>query len=480
MGVVATRTRSSGLSGFAPILLANGVPLVGVLAFGWTPETLIAIYVIEIVLSILFAAFKTLFAARRPPSDRDGMVSVSASNLVEKRGHRRLVEWLPPIYPRNVPFAVSVFGVLLWISIFLGVAIAQLFDPASFAWPEVLLAASGLVIAQGLDVARDYFGNERYREVSPYSVIETPTRQAFFLAFALFVLTGEIGVALGFDSTVVLGLIVLIKVVIDWSAYRATHGTENGGFTGWLAGPTETPAESDPVDVPPGEPRVRTPTHRKSVLAASLFRLVFPTIPVYAVWFVFVWTAVVGVGLGSEPSLIAVLAGTGLVAGLFVLTIAISVASYYLRYGPLEYHRYDDRIVVYDTLLEEPQWAVSTNALREADPITTRFADRLFDTRTFEVTTGWGDDRTERNVGPVADADAFVEAFGVPVRTTDLEPMNRSLAWAGAVSAVGIAVFLLALVFGPEEPLLPAFTAIFLFPFVGLVSFSIWRLAYRD
>lgn len=97
----------------------------------------------------------------------------------------------------------------------------------------------------------------------------------------------------------------------------------------------------------------------------------------------------------------------------------------YLRYGSLEYRRYGDRIVAYDTLLDEPQWSASVPVLRDAQVVPDRLADRLLGTRTIAVTTGWGDDETRRYLGPTADAAGLVEAFELPVRTTELDPIDR-------------------------------------------------------
>ncbi|WP_370515819.1 DUF6498-containing protein, partial [Halapricum sp. CBA1109] len=90
-------------SGFAPVLLANLLPLVGVLAFGWNPATLLVVYAAEVLVSFPIAALKALFAAKRPPSDRDGVVSVGDAVLTGKRGSVRPVAWLPPIYPPERP-----------------------------------------------------------------------------------------------------------------------------------------------------------------------------------------------------------------------------------------------------------------------------------------------------------------------------------------------------------------------------------------
>lgn len=108
MSVPHPPTRGRGVTGFAPVFVANLLPLVGVLRLGWDPATLVLIYGLEVSLSLLLAGGKALFAQRPPPTDRDGVVSVSEASLTAKRGRVRVHDALPPIYPRNVPFALSV------------------------------------------------------------------------------------------------------------------------------------------------------------------------------------------------------------------------------------------------------------------------------------------------------------------------------------------------------------------------------------
>lgn len=178
-----SRQNASGTTAFFPVLLANLIPLVGVLRLGWDPATLAAVYAIEVVLSIPLAGVKALFAARPPPEDREaGVISVTEAPLSSKCGAVRPVSWLPPIHPRNVPFAAAVCGAAAWIALVVGVAFSQVFDvPALLGRPAILASALALVAGEAIDVARDYLGRRRYVETSPYAVVETPARRAFFL-----------------------------------------------------------------------------------------------------------------------------------------------------------------------------------------------------------------------------------------------------------------------------------------------------------
>jgi hypothetical protein len=103
-----------------------------------------------------------------------------------------------------------------------------------------------------------------------------------------------------------------------------------------------------------------------------------------------------------------------LILGLmFVLVVASArIGSYYLRYGTIEYRRYEEQLVAYDTALGAAQWTASvdsaTFSIRNAIP------DRLLDTGTLNVSGADPGDR-DAQVGPVADLDATIETLELPV-----------------------------------------------------------------
>ncbi|WP_363463248.1 DUF6498-containing protein [Halogeometricum borinquense] len=208
---------------FVPILLVNLVPLVGVIQFGWKPATLVAVYGLEVFLSFPLAGVKALFAQRPPRTDGDGMFSVSNANLTKKRGNVELASWLPPLHLRSVPFTMTVLGgsigyvVLLWLILFEGTPVEK-----ALARPGVVIGVVSLVTGQVVEIGRDNFYDGRYETVSPYTVIEMPARQAFFLCIFLFVPRPK-----GESVVIVLGAFVLVKLLIEWSFGPVTE--EAGG-----------------------------------------------------------------------------------------------------------------------------------------------------------------------------------------------------------------------------------------------------------
>ncbi len=249
---------------FVPIFIGNLVPLVGVLEFGWDPATLVVIYALEVLLAFPLAAGKALFAGK-PPRIEDletddgesdsSVVGVGNTELAQKRGSVTLTWWLPPVYPRNLPFIGALLFATVWSTLFIVGLLSEVAVGEALARPEVWLSVAALVSGQVIETWRDYFRGGRYETTSPYAVIETPARQAFFLIFVLFVVAEASG-------AVVLGAFVAVKLLVDWSAFRATNGG-GGRLTGWLSGPDDEGEPLEALAIPEGEPDARVGTHTR-------------------------------------------------------------------------------------------------------------------------------------------------------------------------------------------------------------------------
>lgn len=467
--------------GFTPVLLANLLPLGGVLWLGWEPAALVLVYGVEILLSLLVAGGKALFAQQPPPADREGVITVSEADLTAKRGSVPPIDSLPPIYPRNVPFAASVVVAFVMYGVFLGVALSTLVDSAGgLVETGVLLGILALFVGQLVETSRGYFGRREYERVSPYAVVETPARQLFVLVFVLVPLA-----SLG--STVVLVSVVGLKLLVEWSTFREGHDTGSESpssrivarLADWVAGPSESADSRDPIRVPETEPDARLRPSRTALLlegvGQSIWRLAF-FLPVFGT----VWILVVVAITAWSGSPLLFWLGVAASIVLVLVAVGIQVGTHYVEYGTLEYQRRGDYVVAYDRLLEEPQWASSIYRLRDVTVASDRLTDRLLGTRTIRATTGIRSSETERRLGPVEDPDRLVTTFELPVATTDLEPVNRPLAVAAGVLAVGIVVFVLAALVVPGGSVASRLEVLFFAPFLMLVPAGLWKLACPD
>ena len=456
---------------FLPVLAANVLPLVGVVWFGWDPETLVAVYALELLVLLPLAGVKALFAGKPPASDREsGVFSVSESDLVDKRGSVTVHDRLPPVYPRNVPFAGAVVAGGVWVGFFVLAPVSEVVAVLGvLGRPEVLLSVVGLVVGQVVETVHTYFRSGRYTELSPYAVVEMPARQGFFLAFFLFI----VSVA---GATSVLVVFVVVKVLFEWSGLRVERGGR-GRLTGWLSGP-DSDATVDSVDISAGQPSATVDVDRRSAAAAAVWRTATTTGPFYLGFATVVWFGVPAF-LGEGAPSMALWVASGLAALLLLgLMLAGDLVEAVLTNGWTTYHRIGDHLVAYDRLTDEPQWATPVDVLRDAAVVETRPSDRYFGTRTITVTTGWGDDETERTLGPVVDPKGFVETFELPLRSTDLAPLDRRFVGAAVGSVALIAVGVVVVTVTPLGPSIPwVFLPVYL-PFLGIVPMGLWKLAH--
>ena len=376
--------------------VANLVPLAGVLALGWDVYSLLVLYWIEGLVTVLLAAAKALFAKRGSP----GLPDIEPLHeLREKRGGWCPVSWMPAVYPRNVPFAASILG--FWIVTVLPTSVLYWVTAAPVLSPSLslLIGGVGLVVTQLHEFLSDYLAGQGYVDVSAQEILREP------LQLGLVILTVGLLASAGDRSG---GLVLLTGIVVvktTSSVYRiVTDHTDlpvpsvlKGAFDGSHAEPRPD------LDTPDGPVRGQVAVDAAPVLLGSL--------PMVAFGFAHRSTFAILIGLTF-----AALTGGSvwLILGLmFVLVVASArIGSYYLRYGTIEYRRYEEQLVAYDTALGAAQWTApvdsATFSIRNAIP------DRLLDTGTLEI-SGANPDDCDAQLGPVTDLDATIETLELPV-----------------------------------------------------------------
>jgi hypothetical protein len=322
---------------FLVTVVTNLVPLVGVVSFGWSPETLAVVYAVELLVAVPFAGVKALFAAqppdydelRRPKEDtqlKSGKredVSVGPSDLNRRRGSVTLVDWLPAVYPRNVSFATKWFGTLVTLTAVFFAVLGQSIDVvATLSEPTVGVSATSLIVSQVAVTQRQYFRGGHYETATPGGVFEAATGKAL-VAAAVFT------VASGVGPTGALAVFVAVKLFAEWRAYRGER----------LTGADREPGELPPVSVPETEPTAVVRPDRRTVRAAALWRAAESVLK-FTPGFAFVWAALTrsSVESGFPVALACFGAGPAVVVGLKSI-------EYTLTHGTLAYQRRGETIL---------------------------------------------------------------------------------------------------------------------------------------
>jgi len=370
-----------------PVVVGNLVPIAGVLFFGWSPTALLLVYQAELAAICVWTVVKIPFAHKRPNNAIDDRFRLLGP-LQEKRGAVELPGPIPPVYPRNVPtlvFAVVIAPVVVGLAFVVFALTRPTVTEADAA--ALLLGGAAVFLTRGIDTYREYFRENGYREHSPRSLLLVPFKYLFvvgllFMAF------------LGLESTVettaildparsVLALAVG-KLAYDVRANRLERDDDRRSLFSRLYGSKRTEIEPEPVETPDIEPRLRTSMGRTATIVDALLH----GVAYLAGAIGFVTVLIVGFGvLASSAAFVLVGLGFG---GFFVV---LRATTRYLRYGTLEYHCYDDVLVTYDRLLDEPQAKVENFAITDIT-ITNGLIDRLLGTESLEFDVYSTDDTT--------------------------------------------------------------------------------------
>ncbi|ELZ93180.1 DUF6498-containing protein [Haloferax sulfurifontis] len=216
--------RATSPVALAALVVANLVPLVGVVWFDWSLKALLVAYWLESGVVGLLNVPKILAASGRG----DGGSSINATV------NGRQVDLSPPddprdgfhLYPSNVPiagfFAMHygifwvVHGVFVWS--FDAFAVGGV---GGVPLGAVFLAAGATVLSHGGSFAVNFVGREEYRSVSPGKQMSEPYRRVIVLH--LTIVLGAFLVAASGAPAAALVVMVVVKTALDAGAHLREH-----------------------------------------------------------------------------------------------------------------------------------------------------------------------------------------------------------------------------------------------------------------
>lgn len=448
---------------FLVTVVTNVFPVAAVFALGWDAEMLAVVYVVQLLVAVPFAGLKALFAAQPPDyeeltrpkepgrfksDDREG-TSVGPSELNRRRGSVGVVDWLPPVYPRNASFVTGWFGTVVTLSAVFVAVLGQSVDVlATLTEPTVAASTVSLVVSHVAVIERQYFRERQYETVTPQDVVEAATGEAS-VAAAVFL------VASGVGPTGAVVVFAAVKLYGEWLSYRGES----------LTGDDREPGELPPVSVPKTVPTAVVRPNGRAVVAAALWRGVEPAIK-FLPGFALVWGALTR---ASAAGPLVALACFGLGPA---LVVGLRAVEYWLTHGTLAYQRRGDTIIAYDELTETPQWSVPVDELQRVELRSRHLTDRLFDTRTFTIRPLGAE--YDHEITHVEEYERAVEAFELPVAAASLGRLD----WRAVGATVGLAVGVVTAA-GWTLTRAPS-AAVFLVAFGSPLSLVVFRWMWRQ
>jgi len=370
------------------VVAANGTPVVGVLALGWSLGAVVVLYWVELGVALALAAVRAT-VAERPPADPPNALVVGAAS--RKRGWLSLPGTALRVRVGNLPaVAVAVVGFgAAWLASG-AVAIGALESGAGgvlggASRPTLALGVAGVVVGRAGETVRSFVRDGRFRTVDAGLALRSGAWPVVVVGLVLVV--GGLGVAAGAPDALLLGGVVAGKALLDVAGAYAdrlrTFDERTATRFGWATEPGQ-PRTVEPLT---GDPDVVLRPHPAAVLLggalAGLRRDVILVL------------LVVGAG-GVALALLAGDAAPLVVAGVFSgaalsLLVVLGALDAAVAHLAMEYRVRGDA-VGHDRLLGEPQWRTPAWRLAAAD-VQRSAVDRLVGTDTLVVAAG---DRTVR------------------------------------------------------------------------------------
>ncbi|MFC4408038.1 hypothetical protein [Haloarchaeobius iranensis] len=348
----------------AAVFLANLAIPVAVVVFAWSPLSAVALLLTDIVLCIGRMATEQLFAGRpRDDTDRPRYRPVQLSpfwqkeiygSLLRKRGAIRFGGRLPPVYPRNLPFVLETAGGALVVVGLLFAGVWSVVPPVTGALDAALLVVLPAVALRHVAVVATWSATGRYERAAATTV----RRRREFLYAGLVACLAVLFVGASERAAIGVVLALVPKVAFD---------LRDAGI-GPAPGTTADTAE-DSLELPVTSPRETFEQRASAVYGSAagiaVFHLLFPGLPVVYL--------VVLLGIAAESVLLSVV----LLTATFIAVFVLDLVAVWLAHANVEYRLYDDRLVAYDRLLDEPQWSLPFDDVTDVTAHPQRPEDQL-------------------------------------------------------------------------------------------------------
>jgi hypothetical protein len=353
------------------VIVANTLPIVGILTLGWNVVALVVLYWIELGVSFFFALLRAIFAGRPSEYGRpseSGRSPPVLGALMRKRTSLSLPWTGVEIRLSTLPvlvFAAPFMAVVWFFAGAVTVGIVAPESPDSEMLETVVIAGFGVFLTELVRTGFEYFYRGGYREHSAQTAIRGEILRGvaigvggLAIAFLAAIVSGSVAADESIGSldpsvvgTPILIGIVLVKLAFDLAELYSDRLVELDESSSFTLGFAYEPPTEESIDTSlSGDPTRLRPDRRARVLGGIAHLGRRPS----------AW------GIGVFPFLIGVLFALGqlwvIVIPLFLLSVVLPVlvgqVDYWLRYGAVEYRTDGDAIVAHDRLFRTPLWRI--------------------------------------------------------------------------------------------------------------------------
>lgn len=214
---------TSAIEPVVSLVVANLIPLAGVVLWGWDLWTILALYWVENGIIGLFNLAKILMA--EGSLDLPAGVQLPGASTADRAG----ISPLLPIGRVGLAIFFLIHYGIFWVGhgvfvlfVLPGFGDARIaFDGIAANLDQVLYGAIGLAISHGISFWLNYIGRGEYRRTSPYRLMGAPYARVVVLHVAI-IIGAFVSMILGTPIGALI-VLVLLKTGLDLSFHRREH-----------------------------------------------------------------------------------------------------------------------------------------------------------------------------------------------------------------------------------------------------------------
>lgn len=325
--------------------------------YSWSPLTIVVLFTCDALFGYSRIQFERLAAGRprgngTPHFGTHGELESFYRLVLNKRGAICVADWLPKLYPRNIPFVLQHLSVLGVAGMAIAVALYYGMRPAGSIDHSVIIVLPFIFLKHAIIVriwtADGVYDQASVSTVRPHEVLYT----VLVTGVAIFI----VGIQPDATGHVVEASIYAIVVKLPFDHREAGIGPR------WLTFDPSSETTDEPLALPAGTPQHVFETDTRAIRRAAVLDTVLHTISmglfvvgIYGL--IVVWLLEL-----STLSFVAILVIW--ITSSFVLAFVVTYPVFWL--GPMhaEYRLYENALVAYDRYLNEPQWRLPVSEIQ--------------------------------------------------------------------------------------------------------------------